>query len=667
MESRVNNLSVKGKLSILVGIALISLVIIAITSLMSLKGALLHEKEAKVQHLIESAYSSINHYYDEYKSGKISEIEAKAQAKANIESLRYNNNNDYFFILDKDTKMVMHPIKPSLIGKDLSSVKDPNGKYLFVEMVKSTLNGGGFVEYVWEYPATKTLENKISYVKLFEEWGWIVGTGVYIHDVNESFMQEGLKVIVIISIFLIALITVAFIVVKNIQSSVDLFKDGLDKFFAFLNRESSSCENIKLDTKDEFGKMASIVNDNINKTKANIDIDNHLIDDVKKIVEEIQKGYLTVKVNVDSNNPSLNELKNLINKMVDTLRENVGRDINLILDTLNNFSRYDYRKNIDNPTGKISQTVNNLGDTITEMLKENKKNGLILEVDSNTLSTNVNRLNTSANQQAAAIEQTASSLEEITSNIKQTSNQAQEMLQIGDETKKSTQIGEKLAKQTATAMEEINTSTQSIKEAIEAIDQIAFQTNILSLNAAVEAATAGEAGRGFAVVAGEVRNLANRSADVANDIKDIVTNSTAKAEEGMNISKQMIDGFDGLSKNITHTIRLVEDVANATKEQMIGISQINDAITELDHTIQDNAIVANQTNDIAIQASSIAKIVVDKTNENEFRGKENITLESVKKSNNLNTEMQPNQKVEKKSTKPVENKIDHNDSSWDTF
>jgi len=170
-------------------------------------------------------------------------------------------------------------------------------------------------------------------------------------------------------------------------------------------------------------------------------------------------------------------------------------------------------------------------------------------------------------------------------------------------------------------MDDINAQVSAITEAITIIDQIAFQTNILSLNAAVEAATAGEAGKGFAVVAAEVRNLASRSAEAANEIKSLVLNATTKSNQGKDIAALMIKGYGNLNQNISSTLSLIKDVENGAKEQKIAMEQIADAINSLDKQTQVNANIANQTNDIASQTSGLASNVVSAVNSKKFREK----------------------------------------------
>nr|WP_306459091.1 methyl-accepting chemotaxis protein [Aliarcobacter faecis] len=237
----------------------------------------------------------------------------------------------------------------------------------------------------------------------------------------------------------------------------------------------------------------------------------------------------------------------------------------------------------------------------------------------------------------------------------------------------SAKKGQELANHTTTAMDEINTQVNRINEAISVIDQIAFQTNILSLNAAVEAATAGEAGKGFAVVAQEVRNLASRSAEAAKEIKALVEYATSKANEGKNISFEMIEGYSELIENIHKQAQTINEIANASKEQQAGITQINDAVTGLDQQTQQNASIAANTKEIAIKANEIAYKVVEDANKNEFIGKAELQNEYKNSNKSLKKDdiSTPSKKAEIKIEKPVvktkEIKSSSNDDEWEAF
>merc|ERR1711879_661672 len=244
---------------------------------------------------------------------------------------------------------------------------------------------------------------------------------------------------------------------------------------------------------------------------------------------------------------------------------------------------------------------------------------------------NVENLNNSSNEAAARLEETAAALDEITGSVSESNIKISQMSEIANSVTSSSAKGEQLASKTTTAMDEINEKVTAINEAITVIDQIAFQTNILSLNAAVEAATAGEAGKGFAVVAQEVRNLASRSAEAAKEIKHLVEDANIKANEGKQISDEMIKGYASLNESISKTIELIEDISNSSKEQQSGILQINDAINSLDSQTQANASAASQTNEIAKETSNIARDIVKNTDDKEFDGKNSISIKEIKK------------------------------------
>ena len=313
--------------------------------------------------------------------------------------------------------------------------------------------------------------------------------------------------------------------------------------------------------------------------------------------------------------------------MLNTLELN----INKISEVLISFSNMDYRpnvnkENLDGTLGRLCDDVNSLSESFTEVLIDNKRNGMILSQNTNTLTTNLNELSDAATTQAASLEETAASLEELTANLQQNTQLTTEMANYGAKVKHSVSSGEALANKTVDAMEEINEQTSAITDAITVIDQIAFQTNILSLNAAVEAATAGEAGKGFAVVAQEVRNLASRSAEAAKEIKDIVANAQSKTNYGKEIASKMIEGYHELNINSTKTIELIEDVTVASKQQEQGVIQINDAMNQLDQITQINAKNTSGADEIAKKTESISNRIVQKANEKEFDGKDDIII-----------------------------------------
>jgi methyl-accepting chemotaxis protein len=441
-------------------------------------------------------------------------------------------------------------------------------------------------------------------------------------DIIESIDNSVVINLLLTIIILVLACVIAYLLVKSISNSLDLFTNGLDGFFSFLNKESKEAKLINLNTNDEIGKMSLSVNTNIERIQRHIKEDEHFMSSVQEIVNSVKNGKLTLRLDVQTDNPSLQELQLAFNGMLDFMSENICGDVKKIQFGLEEFQKMNFAHRIPNPTGKTSQGLNNLADLISEMLTDSKTNALILEKTSQDLMTNTNQLSKSSNEAATSLEETSSALGQITTNIRLNTQNIIKMATLADGVTTSANEGEKLANQTTIAMEEINSQVSAINESIAVIDQIAFQTNILSLNAAVEAATAGEAGKGFAVVAGEVRNLASRSAEAAKEIKAIVERATSKANQGKNIATDMIKGYTHLNNNISQTIELISGIQLASQEQLNGIEQINDAVTKLDKQTQQNATIATDSKNIAKTTLAIASKMVENTDNKQFVGKE---------------------------------------------
>ncbi len=502
-------------------------------------------------------------------------------------------------------------------------------------------------------------------------------------DEAQSTLQMILIAIAIIStiLFIIFSVTLSNIIINTLNK----FKDGLSEFFAFVNRETEDTSLLDIDGNDEFAQMAREVNDSINKTKNGLIKDNETVKEVLSIVEKANKGYLDLEVKSKPNNPQLVQLSSALNSMLKGIKVNVD-SVNAVLKEYSNynFTRKLPENTVEGDMASLIKSVNFITDEISTLLKNSYVIGLTLDESSDQLIINVDTLNRSSTEAAASLEETAAALEEITSTIVNNAENVQSMSDYASKLSDSARTGQKQAQNTSSAMEDITEQVNSISEAITVIDQIAFQTNILSLNAAVEAATAGEAGKGFAVVAQEVRNLAARSAEAAKEIKELVENATLKATHGKEISSQMIKGYDELLENITKSTEKIAEIANASKEQEQGITQINDAVTQLDQQTQQNALIASQTHDIAIETDAIAKEIVSDAKSKEFLGKNDAkardnTSHHVSDNKRLDTKTQNKPKeiskvkkeipssITKKETQKVITAQNHNEDEWESF
>jgi len=525
--------------------------------------------------------------------------------------------NGYFFIVDNYGIILGHP-KKEIVNKRLLEVAKNDPDY-----IKALKNVNELKPYSFEKESFGNGFDSQYVVKPFkvgaEETNWSIFVNApkneYLADAN--FIRNISIIFSLIGIIIIAI--VVYLSITVLKSNLSSISSGIESFFKFLNKQSSDVDTINISSNDEFGQMAKNINENIDNIKTSIIEDNMIIEEVKTIANDVSQGYLSKRINKTTSTDSLNELRDLLNQMLDNLQSILGKDLNTISMVLESYSKRDFTAKLDNSSsGKIGNEISNMNEMIIEMLKTSHNDGIELQNDANELTSNVNTLSNNATSQAASLEETAASIDEITSNINSTSQKAQEMLIISNETRSSATEGKNLATNTVNAMEDINTTVLNINEAISVIDQIAFQTNILSLNAAVEAATAGEAGKGFAVVAQEVRNLAARSAEAAKEIKDLVENATTKADNGKSISNKMIEGFNELESKIHDTSNLISDVTNAAKEQSVGMNQIADAVGQLDKFTQENAAIAEVTNTIAIKTNNIAQNVVKKVSENKF-------------------------------------------------
>ena len=471
----------------------------------------------------------------------------------------------------------------------------------------------------------KKLESKITVLEahvldLMKKMGKLLINSTKQAEKDE---QEVLRIIEIISIIvLIFSIFISLKLTKFIRKSIFNFKNGLINFFEYLNKNTTDVKLLDTSFNDEIGTMAKTINENIIRTKKLLEEDQEVINKTVLVLNEFEQGDLSKRVEVRTSNESLMKLTNLLNQMASNIENNIDNILKILNEySNNNFLNTTNTDNIKEHFLRLALGINTLGESITKNLNENKQNGLTLEKNSILLEENISTLSNSTANASTSLEETAAALEEITRTMASNTANIEDMTRYTTQVSNSANKGEKLVTNTMKAMDEINEQTQAIAEAITIIDQIAFQTNILSLNAAVEAATAGEYGKGFAVVAQEVRNLATRSAEAAKEIKILVETATTKANNGKNISNSMLEEYKDLNKGISKTLELIKNIDEASREQQGGVMQINDAVSQLDQQTQKNSSIANEASNISKITQDISRTIITDLNSKKFKDK----------------------------------------------
>ena len=566
-------LTIGGRINLLALVTMAGLLVITGLSLMRLDAAMRADIADRTKASVEIAYSVVAHYQAEEQAGRLSRVQAQDAAKAAVGAMRYGND-DYFWINDMRPTMVMHPMKPALNGTDLSENKDADGVLMFKEFVSVVQQKGeGFVDYQWAKPNQEEASPKISYVKGFAPWGWVIGSGVYTDQIAAAVGKAAMTLGAMALAVALAIGATGWFIGRSVSRPVV----ALGRRMRGLADGDKATEIPGVARGDEIGQMAAALaifrEAAIEKDRLEAEaLSQRSMSEQERAAREAEKAR-----EAEEDRVTISALGQGLSAMADgDLTYRIEAEFAPKAAQL----KTDFNAAIAQLQQAVSVVVANIAG---------------IRSGAGEISQAADDLSRRTEQQAAGLEETAAALDEITATVNKTASGARQASDVVQAAKGDAETSGVIVRDAVQAMQAIEGSSSQISQIIGVIDEIAFQTNLLALNAGVEAARAGEAGRGFAVVASEVRALAQRSAEAAKEIKTLISTSTTQVGSGVKLVGQTGEALQRIVDRVAEIDGLVSEIAASAQEQAVGLAQVNTAVNQMDQVTQQNAAMVEQS------------------------------------------------------------------------